>query len=243
MAQERQAKRHPAERGLLSRILGGVARALAWLVAALFLSILLEWAGMLFWWPEQGSLHSRNMLEREISYLNSDFRRSLVTSSPARFARGFADTFYYYLFEWTRVVNFIEWLRQPAPADEGRIQTILRGAYAQVADYVIAAMTITQVFAVRLAVLTLAIPVFILFGIVALVDGLVQRDLRRWCGGRESSFVYHHAKTAIFPALILAWVIYLGMPTSMHPNFVILPFSVLFATAIAIAARSFKKYL
>jgi len=243
MAEERQAKRHPAERGLLSRILGGVARSLAWLVAALFLSILLEWVGMLLWWPDQGSLHSRHMLEREIGYLNSDFRRSLVTSSPARFARGFADTFYRYLFEWTRVVDFIEWLKQPGSSNEGRIQTILRGAYARVADYVIAAMTITQVFAVRLAVLTLAIPVFVLFGIVALVDGLVQRDLRRWCGGRESSFVYHHAKTAILPALLLAWVIYLGMPTSIHPNFVILPFSVLFATAVAIAARSFKKYL
>jgi integrating conjugative element membrane protein (TIGR03747 family) len=51
--------------------------------------------------------------------------------------------------------------------------------------------------------------VFGLFTLVALVDGLVQRDLRRWGGGRESSFVYHYAKTAAMPLIIMAWVLYL----------------------------------
>jgi len=214
-----------------------------WLVAALLFSIIIEWAGMLLWWKDEGSLHSRSMLQQELNYLNEDFRRSAVSSDPARFARRFADGFYHYLFEWTHLVDFIRWLKQPPRPDESRILAVLRSAYAQSAEYVLAAMTVTQVFGVRLAVLTLAMPVFVLFGLVAMVDGLVQRDLRRWSGGRESSFVYHHAKKVIFPAVILAWVVYLGMPTSMHPNYVILPFAALFALAMAIAAGSFKKYL
>ena len=44
------------------------------------------------------------------------------------------------------------------------------------AEFVIAMMQVTQVFSVRLAILTLAMPVFLLFSLVALVDGLVQRD-------------------------------------------------------------------
>ena len=140
-------------------------------------------------------------------------------------------------------MDFIQWLKQPPAPEEGRLRAVLRSTYAKAADYVIAAMTVTQVFAVRLAVLTLATPVFALLGLVALVDGLVQRDLRRWCGGRESSFVYHHAKKAILSALILAWIVYLGMPTSVHPNYVILPFAVMFAAAMAVTAGSFKKYL
>ena len=79
-------------------------------------------------------------------------------------------------------------------------------------------MQITQVFAVRLAILTLATPVFGLFALVALVDGLVRRDLRRWGGGRESSFVYHYAKKASIPLIIIAWVLYLshaGQRTSL----------------------------
>ena len=35
---------------------------------------------------------------------------------------------------------------------------------------------------------------FVLLTWVGLVDGLVQCDLRRWGGGRESSYVYHYAK-------------------------------------------------
>jgi integrating conjugative element membrane protein (TIGR03747 family) len=243
MAQERDVRRHPAQRGLLSRILGNVARAVSWLAAALLFSILLEWVGMTFWWKEEGSLHSRAVLEQEIAYLNEDLRRSTVSSDPARFARRYADTFYRYLFEWSRLVDFMRWLKEPPAQDENRIRAGLRSAYAKVSDYVIAAMTVTQVFAVRLAVLILATPVFALFGLVALVDGLVQRDLRRWCGGRESSFVYHHAKNAILPALILAWVVYLGMPTSVHPNYIVLPVGGLFGIAVAISARTFKKYL
>ena len=46
-------------------------------------------------------------------------------------------------------------------------------------------------------------PVFVLFTLVALVDGLVRRDLRRWGGGRESSFVYHYAKQSV-PAVCSA---------------------------------------
>lgn len=236
-------QRHPAQRGLLSRALGNVVRAAAWLAAALLFSIVVEWAGMLLWWRDDGAVHSRAMLQQELNYLNEDFRRSVVTSDPTRYARRFADTSYRYLFEWTRIVDFIRWLKQPPRQDDGRLLALLRRAYDNVHEYILAAITITQLFAVRLAVLTLATPVFALFGVVALVDGLVQRDVRRWCGGRESSFVYHHAKKLIFPALILPWILYLGMPTPVHPNSVVLPFAALFALAIAVTARSFKKYI
>ena len=243
MAQEIDIQRHPIQRGLLTQTLGGIARVVSWLMAALLFAIVIEWAGMLLWWKEQGPRHSRAMLQQELSYLNEDFRRSAVSSDPARFARRCADGFYHYLFEWTHFVDFVRWLKQPPRPGESRLLAVLRSVYARLGDYVVAAMTITQVFAVRLAVLALAAPVFVLFGLVALVDGLVERDLRRWSGGRESSFIYHHAKKVIFPAVILAWVVYLGMPTSVHPNYVILPFAALFTLATAITAGSFKKYL
>ena len=83
----------------------------------------------------------------------------------------------------------------------------------------------------------------LLFSLVALVDGLVQRDLRRWGGGRESSFVYHYAKKAALPLVVLTWVTYLALPFSLHPTFVILPFATLFALTVAVTASTFKKYL
>ena len=119
----------------------------------------------------------------------------------------------------------------------------LHKIYRPLAEFVIAAMQVTQVFSVRLAILSLATSVFLLFSLVALVDGLVRRDLRRWGGGRESSFVYHYAKKAVLPLVVITWVTYLALPFSLHPTFVILPFATLFALALAVTASTFKKYL
>lgn len=86
-------------------------------------------------------------------------------------------------------------------------------------------------------------PVFVMFTIVAIVEGLVKRDLLRWGGGRESSFVYHGAKRSALPLLVLTWVIYLALPFSPHPSFVVLPFATLFALSVTVTASTFKKYL
>ena len=236
-------RRGEVRQGLISRALSTLAQAIQWLLLSLVFSVIIEWAGMVLWWPEEGLDHSRKMLAAELRYLDADFRRSVVTSDPARFARTVADKTYYALFEFTRVVDFLEWVSRPPVAGEDGLRSKLHGLYRPVADFVVAAMQITQVFSVRLAILTLATPVFVLFILVALVDGFVQRDLRRWGGGRESSFVYHWAKRSALPLLVLSWVVYLALPFSLHPTFVILPFATLFALSVAVTASSFKKYL
>jgi len=142
-----------------------------------------------------------------------------------------------------RITQFIEWLSAPIRLSESGLRKHLHRVFQPVTKYVRAAMQITQVFAVRLAILVLAMPVFLMFSLVAMVDGLVQRDLRRWGGGRESSYVYHWAKRSALPLLVLTWVIYLALPFSLHPSFVVLPCASLFALSVAVTASSFKKYL
>lgn len=236
-------RRTAVQQGLFSRGLATISQAIMWLLFSLLFSIVVEWVGMVLWWPEQGIDHSRMMLSNEISYLDTDFRRSVVTSDPARFAKEVADGTYHYLFEVTRVVAFIHWVSpSPRPEEQGMRPT-LHKLYRPLAEFIIAAMQVTQVFSVRLAILTLATPVFLLFSLVALVDGLVRRDLRRWGGGRESSFVYHYAKKAVLPLVVITWVTYLALPFSLHPTFIVLPFAALFAFAVAVTASTFKKYL
>jgi integrating conjugative element membrane protein (TIGR03747 family) len=236
-------RRRVVQEGLISKSLTSTAKVIQWLLFSLVFSIIIEWAGMVLWWPDEGLEHSRTMLTREISYLDNDFRRSVITSDPARFAKRFADNTYHYLFEVTRFVAFIRWISPPPVKNEQGLRPTLYKIYHPIAEFVIAMMQVTQVFSVRLAILTLAMPVFLLFSLVALVDGLVQRDLRRWGGGRESSFVYHYAKKAALPLVVLAWVIYLALPFSLHPTFVVLPFAALFALTVAVTASTFKKYL
>ncbi len=224
-------------------LLHGILRLVFWLFVALLFSILVEWIGMLFWWPEQGVAHSRTMLADELAYLSGDLRATLLVSDTAAFAQGFAETVYHWLWQKTGLETAIAWLAAPVPAQASSWQAALQGAYALVADYIVAAATITQVFSVRLAVLTLAMPAFALAILVGALDGLVLRDLRRWGGGRESSYLYHHAKRWIWPLFITAWVLYLSLPFSVHPAFSILPFAALIGLLVAITAASFKKYL
>ena len=100
-------RRRVVQQGLFSKTLSGVAKVILWLLFSLLFSIIVEWAGMVLWWPDEGVDHSRTMLVKEISYLDNDFRRSVVTSDPARFAKRFADNSYHYLFEVTRFADFI----------------------------------------------------------------------------------------------------------------------------------------
>ncbi len=237
-------RRRVVQEGLIAKSLTATAKVIQWILLSLLFSIIVEWTGMVLWWPEEGTEHSRTMLTTEISYLEFDFfRRSVVTSDPAQFAKRFADNTYHYLFEVTRFVDFIRWVSPNPTKNEQGVRPTLHKVYHPIAEFVIAMMQVTQVFSVRLAILTLAMPVFLLFSLVALVDGLVQRDLRRWGGGRESSFVYHYAKKAAFPIVILTWVTYLALPFSLHPTFVVLPFAILFALTVAVTASTFKKYL
>ncbi|HED14980.1 MAG TPA: TIGR03747 family integrating conjugative element membrane protein [Gammaproteobacteria bacterium] len=236
-------RRRVVQDGLISKSLTATAKVIQWLLLSLMFSIIFEWIGMVLWWPDEGIDHSRTMLTQEISYLNNDFRRSVVTSDPARFAKRFADNTYHYLFEVTRFVDFIRWVSPSPTTNERGVRPTLYKIYHPIAGFVIAMMQVTQVFSVRLAILTLAMPIFLLFSLVALVDGLVQRDLRRWGGGRESSFVYHYAKKAALPLVVLTWVTYLALPFSLHPTFVVLPFAIMFALTVAVTASTFKKYL
>ena len=236
-------RRREVREGLLSKCLTTVAQGIKWLLLSLLFSILTEWVGMAIWWPEEGLNHSRTMLAAEIGYLQADFGRSLISSNPAQFTKTVADRAYYVLFELTRIADLIEWIASAPASGESGLRAKLHAAFRPVAAHVLAAMQVTQVFSVRLAILALATPVFLLFTLVAIVDGLVKRDLRRWGGGRESSFVYHWAKRSALPLLVLTWVIYLALPFSLHPTFVVLPFATLFALSVAVTASKFKKYL
>jgi integrating conjugative element membrane protein (TIGR03747 family) len=242
----KQSAQHVAEPGLVGRSMTTVIQFFMFAFATLVFAIVIEWVGMGFFWEAQGSQHSAVMLEKELGYLNSDFKRSAMVAEPIQFAQRFSDNFYHYIFQKTGIERGIKWLATPEPQQNlqnPHLHTWKRNAYRIAADYILAAINITSVFAVRLAVLILSAPAFVLLVLIGIIDGLVQRDIRRWSGGRESAFIYHWAKKFVMPSLTLPWMIYLAMPLSIHPNLIVLPFAVLFATAVRVMTSTFKKYL
>ncbi|WP_160108269.1 TIGR03747 family integrating conjugative element membrane protein [Pseudomonas izuensis] len=216
-------------------------RLLGLLFASLLFSIVLEFVGLLWFWPEQGWHHSHTMWLSELGWLSSHFKSSLLVQEPAQATAKVLQ----HLNDW--VVVRSGWAQSDAQLKLLSREASLQGQFAQVyvvlQDYLLAALFTVFTFVVRLAVLTLAMPLFLLAVITGAVDGLMRRDLRKFGADRESSFVYHRAKRTLLPLTVSPWVIYLSLPWSLNPNWVLLPCATLLGCMVAITAATFKKYL
>lgn len=100
-----------------------------------------------------------------------------------------------------------------------------------------------QLIGLRLGVLVVSAPLFLLGALGAAADGLAERYLRKTAGGRESSFIYHRAKLLLWAAIFLPLAIYLIPPVPMDPIWILPPAVLLFATGVRFGTAWFKKHL
>lgn len=70
--------------GLIFGTLELCLRLLGLLFASLLFSIVLEFVGLLWFWPEQGWHHSHTMWLSELGWLSSHFKSSLLVQEPAQ---------------------------------------------------------------------------------------------------------------------------------------------------------------
>lgn len=232
MATKTAEKTHQKRAGLFSRSIGIPMQLVGILLLSLLCSVLIEWAGIYWsWWEQPGAMHARETMEREMGWLDTEFTRSLVFSRPVESATLMIGLAYEWLFVRTGIAGFLE-----RSAGSG-------GWFGTAHEYLQAAVYVTLMTLTRVVILVLTSPLFALAALVGFVDGLVRRDLRRFGAGRESAFVYHHAKRAVGPIFVVGWILYLSVPFAIHPNVFLLPCAALFGLMISIATGSFKKYL
>ncbi|WP_282361588.1 TIGR03747 family integrating conjugative element membrane protein [Pseudomonas sp. PS01300] len=227
--------------GLIFGTLELCLRLLGLLFASLIFSIVLEFVGMLWFWPEQGWHHSHAMWLSEMGWLSGHFKNSLLVQEPAQATAKVLE----HLNDW--VVVRSGWAQSDTQLKLLSREPSLQGQFAQVyvvmKAYLLAALFTVFTFGVRLAVLILATPLFLLSVLTGAVDGLMRRDLRKFGADRESSFVYHRAKRTLLPLMISPWVIYLSLPWTFNPAFVLIPCALLLGCMVSLTAATFKKYL
>ncbi len=242
-AQRQQTRRQ----GLLGGIVTLPLRMMGVLVGSLLISILIECVGIHLVWRDQGWRHSQTMLQYELGQLSSHFTRSALVQEPGRTAHRLVRTGYDWVFVKTgllqRMGNTAERTQTPSRGNTRNFRFYISQAYVWAERYLIAAAFTTLTFGVRLLVLTLTLPLFLMAAFVGCVDGLVRRDVRKFGAGRESGFVYHRAKASLMPLIVLPWVVYLTLPVSLHPLLILLPSAALLGLAVNLTAGSFKKYL
>ncbi|WP_443691552.1 TIGR03747 family integrating conjugative element membrane protein [Pseudomonas protegens] len=233
-----QPIQHP---GLIVSAISLVLRIIGLLIASLLFSILIEFASLLLLWGDQGWRHSQAMLSRELGWLSEHFKSSLILQQPGQTIVQWLD----FLNQWLLVkTGFADFAQQAQVSSQGNgFWSWTNQLYVSIGDFVLAAVYVTFTFVVRLTILVLATPLFLLAMFTGFVDGLMRRDLRKFGAGRESSFVYHRAKRAVIPLLIVPWILYLSLPFSLNPIAILLPCAVLLGAAVAITSTTFKKYL
>ncbi len=228
--------------GFIGKTFAFIMKVIGLLILSAILSIIIEWIGITVYYPEEGYKHSERMMMQEIEYLNSSLVHDSINEGAINKASNYISDLVDFLFINSGVVEKITRARTKT-TDDGKFMGFFKGLINEYYNYFMSAIYILVMFFIRLSILILSMPTFVLFGLVGVADGLMQRDLRRWGGGNESAYIYHWAKQFSFPALVGAWVVYLSIPNSIHPNYIITPFAVLFGLVLLVMTSKFKKYL
>lgn len=227
--------------GVLTGVLFGplkfaFALALAF-VMILVLAWTLDWVFVFKVWPEG--------IERLRSILAADLAHGIAFATwqggvPGAIT-GTANFLYGAVFRATGIhdmgLRFAEGAALSIP------DTIMRNSYISNHDAIEIAMIGTQLLGVRLATLALMLPLLGLIYVVAAIDGLAQRAIRRASGGRESASLYHRAKYMQVAVAVMGVVVVLVWPAPLDWLLIGMPL----ATTIGLFARMqwmyYKKHL
>ncbi|TFW43152.1 TIGR03747 family integrating conjugative element membrane protein [Pseudomonas fluorescens] len=246
---QRAEQQQEGEKTFLGVLLAMPFQFIGVMFGSLLGAIIIEWICMYVFWPDEGWKHAQQMFEYELGWLSQSLMQSVVIKEPGRTAAWLVQTVYDWLMVKTSLQDTVNGLTQrirlPARQQEGSVDlrdTVSR-AMISFQDYGLAALYTVLTFCVRMVVLTLTIPLVVLAAFTGLVDGLVQRDLRKFGSGQESSYLYHKARGTIIPLTIVPWTVYLAIPVSVSPLMILLPCTALLGVSIFFTVSNFKKYL
>lgn len=222
-----------------------------------FIGCVIEIGGGYLLWRDQGVRHAQEMVRQDLEYIAAA-PRSLLVADTVGFSIQVA--------KWVRWpyerLGLLRWYQQLQATRNGdpmvalpkamrfdaqpALKGIARasvGLMHTVSEWVVISMFVLQDVLLRLCTAAFAMPAFVLACLMGVIDGLVRRDRRRWMGGRESSFIYHHSKRYVHWALTGGFALYLSWPFGgFNPAYMVLVFTVLVAFTLSTTVGAFKKY-
>jgi hypothetical protein len=102
---------------------------------------------------------------------------------------------------------------------------------------------VTEIILIRCCIFFAFIPFMIVILCILVIDGLVQRDKRKFQGARESTFLFHRLKPLAKLSFFSLFFIYMIVPYEISPDLFLVPMVMLSSLFTMLAIRSFKKYL
>lgn len=103
--------------------------------------------------------------------------------------------------------------------------------------------TSIQMVLVKSSFILLAIPLFLLFIAMGLIDGLSQRAIRTASLGRESTYIFHKSIPMIRKSILGVLGLWFLLPYPINPSLIFVGLSFLLGIVACFSASRFKKYL
>jgi integrating conjugative element membrane protein (TIGR03747 family) len=100
-----------------------------------------------------------------------------------------------------------------------------------------------SIIGTRLFIFFLSGPFVLLCVFLGLVDGLVQRDIRKFQAARESTYLFHRIKKMWKPFFFVPLFFYFACPLVVSFLWFLLPMVIGLSVLIKISLQSFKKYV
>jgi hypothetical protein len=104
-------------------------------------------------------------------------------------------------------------------------------------------VSLLEVLFKRILIFLSFIPFIILTFSLMVIDGLVQRDIRKFKGERESALYFHRVKPLAALSFYCIYFVYLCCPYPYSPVVFLLPMAALTSVFMMLTVKYFKKYV
>lgn len=206
---------------------------------------------LLLLWLVHAGLHvayTRHMQIEPAGHIQAELDRLIPANDPMGLAHQMANQSANLVLDQFKLQRLIPQSpsaqRLDATTDKNVARAVQRGFWAAFKWEITVLIYASILFAAKLGVMLTLIPLFIIWMLAFGVDGLVQRSIRRACGGYESATIYHRAKLYGFKLVLpFAAVVYLCTPVGFHPAYLFIPVALFSGYLIRLQATYYKKYL
>lgn len=224
-------------------VLGSVLKAIFLVLGMVFLATILEWCGMHSWWQ---SVYDSRLSERTLREM-----QQIETSVGVAFDQHwFRNTRSYTLSISDRLVLPIERYLEAQRREFDTLPTSMSAVTRAVVrvqqslnSHLTVAVEVFQACIFRLTTFLFGIVSVSPLLLVGLTHGLVNREIRRWRGGRESAWLYVFASKSLFPTITLFIGIYVLWPWTFTFAWINSAMGIVLSCALSLALATFKKYL
>jgi integrating conjugative element membrane protein (TIGR03747 family) len=222
------------ERGLI----GSIAWVLIWILVAVVVSIVVEWVVMTKYYPEEGAYHSISLIEDELSYLKSS---DLVdTNYGSSLVKNLLDI-QQGIFNWLSEGLKLEAAAQGLARSGFAADHFSRFGLLSPTSYALSMLNMINVVTLRIVVIILTLPIFILMLVWGLSIGLTKRSIRKYQVRNESAWLYHKAKKYKTWTIMVPIMVYVAWPESIHPVKIFGPSALAYGASWLVLASKFKR--